>query len=86
MAIELKIERYCDGCAAFSPVKKEYVLFSDTEDWNSIKQTYVECSNKSLCNHISRKLEKYIRQQIEEENRLNDESRTETDGERKEES
>ena len=79
MAIELKIESYCDGCVAFEPIKDERVI-------NGIRDVYVKCEHRSLCTYLSRKLEKHIRRVIEEENRLNEQSRNEKNGEIKKES
>ena len=86
MSIELKIDRYCDGnCKAFEAVTKvDDVCFADNIE--HMRHISVICKNRHICKQLARKLEKYIRQEIEEENRLNDESRTETSGEGKEES
>lgn len=80
MAIELKIESYCENCKYFEPIKKDGPRTYDEQNlWSYMGDTYVECKNRYLCKY----LEKRIRRELEKEH---DESRTETSGERKEES
>lgn len=80
MAIELKIERYCENCKYFEPIKKDGPrTWDERKNWSYVDDTYVECKNRHLCKY----LEKRIRRELEKEH---DESRTETNGERKEES
>lgn len=77
MAIELKIESYCENCPNMKPIKREEVLYADNEA--CLRYISIECENKKVCKNI----ERYIRRELEREY---DESRTEESGEGKKES